>query len=159
MDSIVKYVKYGRLLEIGPWRGAFCCNATDAGFNVTAIEMDQSCVNFLQKVLGIKAIRSDKPDEALDAISEKFDVIGLWHSLEHLPKPWLGNGPNNVRGDDARPYEQDYQQACIACASCFQDSDPISSGVVGLLLYQSAKSKYKEKYAGGGLTMIFTKTS
>ena len=30
-------------------------------------------------------------------------------------------------------------------------------GAVGLLLYQFAKTRYKKKYDGGGLTVIFTK--
>jgi 16S rRNA A1518/A1519 N6-dimethyltransferase RsmA/KsgA/DIM1 with predicted DNA glycosylase/AP lyase activity len=68
MSSILKYVTKGQLLEIGPWSGAFCCNAKDAGFEVTAIEMDQNCVTFLEEVLGIEAIQSNKPDEALAAI-------------------------------------------------------------------------------------------
>jgi 2-polyprenyl-3-methyl-5-hydroxy-6-metoxy-1,4-benzoquinol methylase len=89
MESILKHVQGGRLLEIGPWMGIFSCNAKDAGFNVTAIEMDQNCVNFLQDVLGIRAIQSNEPEKMLDAMNEKFDVVVLWHCLEHLPKPWL----------------------------------------------------------------------
>ncbi len=42
-----------QLLEIGPWIGIFSCNAKDAGFDVTAIEMDQNCVNFLNDCVGI----------------------------------------------------------------------------------------------------------
>src|SRR5690242_8313388 len=44
MDPILKHKKGGRLLEIGPWIGIFSCNAKDAGFDVTAIEIDQKCV-------------------------------------------------------------------------------------------------------------------
>lgn len=89
MDTVLKYKKGGRLLEIGPWMGMFSSNAKDAGFDVTAIEMDQNCVTFLRRVIGIKAIQSSEPAKTLDAMSEKFDVIALWHSLEHLPDPWL----------------------------------------------------------------------
>jgi 2-polyprenyl-3-methyl-5-hydroxy-6-metoxy-1,4-benzoquinol methylase len=89
MNSILKHKQVGRLLEIGPWMGIFSCNAKDAGFDVTTIEMDQNCVDFLRKVVGVKAIQSNEPVEALDAMDEKFDVIVLWHCLEHLPQPWL----------------------------------------------------------------------
>ena len=89
LDSILKYKEGGRLLEIGPWMGIFSCNAKDAGFDVTTIEMDSNCIDFLRKVVGVKAIQSCEPESALDQIEEKFDVITLWHSLEHLPKPWL----------------------------------------------------------------------
>jgi 2-polyprenyl-3-methyl-5-hydroxy-6-metoxy-1,4-benzoquinol methylase len=89
IDSILKYKQGGRLLEIGPWMGIFSCNAKDAGFDVTTIEMDQNCVDFLRKVVNVTAIQSDKIVKTLDAMNEKFDVIALWHCLEHLPQPWL----------------------------------------------------------------------
>jgi len=214
MDSISKHVKGGRLLEIGPWMGIFSCNAKDAGFDVTAIEIDQDCVNFLQEVVGIKAIQSNKPEETLEAIDEKFDVIALWHCLEHLQKPWLvlqkaaeklapGGiilvaipniesydfsvlGTRWVHLDAPRHLYQFpiqwletlgptiglktleattsdrlsriiskyawYVQACSKIPIRFV------RGIVGLLLYQVARRKYKGKYAGGGLTVIFTKS-
>jgi len=89
LGPILRYKKSGRLLEIGPWIGIFSCNAKDVGFDVTAIEMNSQCVGFLNDVVGVKAIQSSDPSAAMDAMSEKFDVIALWHSLEHLPKPWL----------------------------------------------------------------------
>jgi len=88
LDSILKYKKTGRLLEVGPWIGMFSSNAKDAGFDVTAIEMNENCVDFLQRVVGIRAIQSSEPAVTLSAMAEKFDVIALWHSLEHLPDPW-----------------------------------------------------------------------
>jgi SAM-dependent methyltransferase len=213
MDSILKHARKGRLLEIGPWRGAFLCNAKDAGFDVTAIEMDQNCVRFLQGVLGIKAIQSDKPDEALDAIDETFDVIALWHSLEHLPKPWLvlqkaaerlapggillvsipniesydfsALGAEWVHLDIPRHLYQFpirwLQMLCSGLGLVMLEattSDRMSRiiskhawhvkavskipvryvrGAVGLLLYQFAKTRYREQYDGGGLTVIFSK--
>jgi 2-polyprenyl-3-methyl-5-hydroxy-6-metoxy-1,4-benzoquinol methylase len=89
MKPILNYKKGGRLLEIGPWIGIFSCNAKDAGFDVTAIEMNAQCVDFLNNVVGVKAIQSSDPAAAMDAMNKKFDVIALWHCLEHLPKPWF----------------------------------------------------------------------
>lgn len=89
MEPILRHKQRGSLLEIGPWIGIFSCNAKDAGFDVTAIETNQQCVDFLQNVVGVKAIQSSDPAETLHAMDKKFDVIALWHSLEHLPKPWL----------------------------------------------------------------------
>jgi 2-polyprenyl-3-methyl-5-hydroxy-6-metoxy-1,4-benzoquinol methylase len=88
MESIVKYKQGGKLLEIGPWIGIFSCNAKDAGFDVTAIEMDPQCVDFLKKIVGVHAVQSSDPAAVMNAMDEKFDVIALWHSLEHLPNPW-----------------------------------------------------------------------
>ena len=89
MEPIWRYKSCGRLLEIGPWIGIFCCNAKDAGFDVTAIEMNSQCVEFLNQVVGVRAIQSSDPAATMATLSEKFDVISLWHSLEHLPKPWI----------------------------------------------------------------------
>lgn len=89
MKPVLKYKDSGKLLEIGPWIGIFSCNAKDAGFNVTAIEIDQNCVDYLNRTVGIRAIQSSNPAETLSQMNEKFDVIVLWHCLEHLPNPWL----------------------------------------------------------------------
>lgn len=89
LDPILKYKSKGKLLEIGPWRGVFSCNAKDAGFDVTAIEQDLDCVDFLQNVVGIRALQSSDPVRSIDELQEQFDVIVLWHSLEHLRTPWL----------------------------------------------------------------------
>jgi 2-polyprenyl-3-methyl-5-hydroxy-6-metoxy-1,4-benzoquinol methylase len=89
MQPILKYKSGGKLLEIGPWMGIFSCNAKDAGFEVTAIEIDQKCVDFLTDVVGVKALQSSNPADTLSQMDETFDVIALWHCLEHLPTPWL----------------------------------------------------------------------
>src|SRR5262249_4865145 len=46
IDPILRYKGKGRFLEIGPWRGVLCCGMKDAGFSVTAIEMNSACVDF-----------------------------------------------------------------------------------------------------------------
>jgi 2-polyprenyl-3-methyl-5-hydroxy-6-metoxy-1,4-benzoquinol methylase len=89
LEPILKYKSQGSLLEIGPWMGIFSCNAKDAGFDVTAIEINSDCVSFLNNVVGVQAIQSAEPAAAMRALGRKFDVIALWHSLEHLPDPWM----------------------------------------------------------------------
>lgn len=89
LKPILKYKSGGKLLEIGSWMGIFSINAKDVGFDVTAIDIDQNCIDFLNNTVGIKAIRSSNPATTLSRMDEKFDVIALWHSLEHLPDPWL----------------------------------------------------------------------
>ncbi len=88
-DPVLKYKSSGRCLEIGPWRGVICSNMKDAGFDVTAIEMDEGCVSFLSGELGIEAIRSTDPAETMERLHPGFNVIISWHSLEHLPRPWV----------------------------------------------------------------------
>jgi SAM-dependent methyltransferase len=89
MEPILRYKTGGKLLEIGPWMGIFACNARDAGFDVTAIEIDQNCVDFLNGTVGIRALQSSDPTACLEKLDERFDAIVLWHSLEHLRNPWL----------------------------------------------------------------------
>ncbi len=88
LEPILRHKSQGKLLEIGPWRGVFSVNAKDAGFDVTAIEMDQTCVDFLTGTVGVNAIQSIDPAATMDAMTERFDVIAFWHSLEHLREPW-----------------------------------------------------------------------
>jgi SAM-dependent methyltransferase len=89
VEPILRHKRSGRFLEIGPWRGVFCCNMKDAGFQVSAIEMNMPCVEFLRNQLGIEAIQSSNPAETMKNLKPGFDVIAAWHSLEHLPEPWL----------------------------------------------------------------------
>jgi SAM-dependent methyltransferase len=88
-DPILKHKKGGRFLELGPWRGVLCCLMKDAGFEVTAIEMDAVCVDFLRNKVGVKAIQSSDPVQTIRGMDAGFDVIAAWHSMEHLPTPWL----------------------------------------------------------------------
>ena len=213
MDTILKYKQSGRLLEIGPWMGMFSSNAKDAGFDVTAIEMNPTCVTFLQNVVGISAIQSSDPAKTLDAMTEKFDVIALWHSLEHLPDPWLvlqrateSLAPGgmlliaipNIQGYDFSVLKADWfhldaprhlyffpipwlEKFCsshglrtlelttfdklgrkISFEAWFRMARlklPIryARRLLGLLLYQIAKRRYKDQYSGGGLTAVFSR--
>ena len=87
LDAVTRLVGTGRLLEIGPAYGLFAFLAKRAGFDVTVIEMDSRCCNFLRETVGINVVESP------DTVSElrklpAFDVIVLWQVLEHLADPW-----------------------------------------------------------------------
>ncbi len=88
-NPILKHKKGGRFLELGPWRGVLCCLMKDAGFEVTGIERDARCVDFLRNTVGINAIQSSNPLQTMRGMDAGFDVIAAWHSMEHLPTPWL----------------------------------------------------------------------
>jgi 2-polyprenyl-3-methyl-5-hydroxy-6-metoxy-1,4-benzoquinol methylase len=76
-----------RLLEIGPSHGRFTALAKRAGFDVQVIEMDRECCQFIEKVIGIPAHLAQDAVAALDGMG-RFNVIAMWHSLEHLRNPW-----------------------------------------------------------------------
>jgi protein-L-isoaspartate O-methyltransferase len=87
IEIVRRYVKGGRLLDIGPGHGAFAFLAKEAGFDVSTIEMDPTCCKFLRDEVGVSAIQSDNPAEVLPQL-EPQNVITLWHVIEHLPDPW-----------------------------------------------------------------------
>jgi SAM-dependent methyltransferase len=87
IDLVRRYKPQGRLLEIGPATGAFAYLAKQAGFMVEAIEMDAACCQFLEQVVGVRAIHSADAAGALGGL-DGYDAIALWHVIEHLPDPW-----------------------------------------------------------------------
>lgn len=87
LDTVIALVGKGRLLEIGPAYGLFAGLAKRAGFDVTAIEMDSRCCNFLRDTVGIQVVEGPDTVAALKELPA-FDVIVLWQVIEHLPDPW-----------------------------------------------------------------------
>lgn len=88
IDIVRRFVPTGRLLEIGPARGTFAYLAKEAGYDVSVIERDTECCEFLRTVAGINAINSTEPTAALQQQEEGYDVIALWQVIEHLGDPW-----------------------------------------------------------------------
>jgi 2-polyprenyl-3-methyl-5-hydroxy-6-metoxy-1,4-benzoquinol methylase len=76
----------GHLIEIGAGTGAFAVTAERAGFDVSAIEMSETCCEYLREREGIRAICSDRPLEVLPSLAPAR-VVALWHVLEHLRDP------------------------------------------------------------------------
>jgi 2-polyprenyl-3-methyl-5-hydroxy-6-metoxy-1,4-benzoquinol methylase len=87
IDVILPFIDKGRLLEIGPAYGLFSYLAKTAGFDVTAIEMDARCCEYLRDVIGINVVEGSDTIDLLRQC-EQFDVIVLWQVIEHLPDPW-----------------------------------------------------------------------
>ncbi|UZK65063.1 class I SAM-dependent methyltransferase [Sphingomonas sp. M1-B02] len=90
IDAIRRLKPAGRYLEIGPWIGKAAYQAHKAGYQVSTLEQNQSCVD-LMRLVGIDAIQTADPATALRGLRTEgrtFDAIALWHSIEHLPRPW-----------------------------------------------------------------------
>jgi SAM-dependent methyltransferase len=84
---LCKEVSPGRLVEIGAGVGVFARAARNAGFDVTAIEMDERSVEYLNEVVDVRAINSSRPEETLATLPPSRAIV-MWHSIEHLPRPW-----------------------------------------------------------------------
>ncbi|MGK0385951.1 MAG: 2-polyprenyl-3-methyl-5-hydroxy-6-metoxy-1,4-benzoquinol methylase [Patiriisocius sp.] len=69
----------GRLLDIGAGTGAFCAIAKQQGWNTFGVEPNEKARVFAaQKNISLL--------ESIDDLQgQQFDVITLWHVLEHLP--------------------------------------------------------------------------
>lgn len=74
------------ILEIGPGGGGFVRLAVGAGHPVTVIDVDEPTVTRLRQRYGIPGAAGDDTVALLRSVGS-FDVIALWQSLEHLPRP------------------------------------------------------------------------
>ncbi|MCS6976221.1 MAG: class I SAM-dependent methyltransferase [Gemmatales bacterium] len=75
----------GRLLDFGCGGGDFLCRMRDLGWQVTGVDASHSTVRRLQRDLGLHVLHGTLPHPDLEAGS--FDVVTMWHSLEHVPDP------------------------------------------------------------------------
>ena len=87
IEIVKKFAATGSLLEIGPSYGGFAYLAKQEGFRVDAIELDPNCCDYLRSVVGVNVIQSNDPAEVIRG-SVPYDVVALWHVIEHLPNAW-----------------------------------------------------------------------
>jgi len=87
IDTVRRYSRPQRLLEIGAGWGTFAFQAKQAGYQVDAVEMDKRCCEFLDRSVGVRTVCSVLPHEAIATLGP-HEVIALWHVIEHLADPW-----------------------------------------------------------------------
>jgi len=87
LDFLRAVQSSGRLVDVGASIGVFALSAQEAGFDVTAVEMNPSCVRHLAETVGVRAIGSDRPEEVLRGLAPSR-AITLWQVLEHLRDPF-----------------------------------------------------------------------
>ena len=81
---LLRGVARGRLLDVGSGRGRFLAAAKAAGWEVVGIELEPEMAKELSRRFGIDVVVGT----AIDAEAQgPFDVITMWHVLEHLPDP------------------------------------------------------------------------
>jgi hypothetical protein len=88
ISAVTRFASGGRLLEIGPAIGAFAIRAVNEGFSVSVIEQDAGCCEFLSRQPRLDVSHADNPHEVIRKLPA-FDVIALWHVIEHLREPFL----------------------------------------------------------------------
>ena len=74
-----------RLLEVGSGAGDFLYAASQAGWDVSAVEYNRSLAETLRNELGLDVREGELTEGLWD--TEQFDVIVLWSVLEHVRDP------------------------------------------------------------------------
>lgn len=75
----------GRLLDFGCGGGSFLQDMHRLGWEVVGLDQSETAVERLRRQTGIAAIAGSLPHPDLQPRS--FDLITMWHSLEHVPRP------------------------------------------------------------------------
>tara|TARA_R110002020_G_scaffold17479_2_gene61352 strand:- start:10 stop:864 length:855 start_codon:yes stop_codon:yes gene_type:complete len=78
LKLVQKYQTSGSILDIGAGTGDFLKTALSSGWNVNGVEPNPQA----RKIAGRKGINLD--DQLFSVASKKFDVITMWHVLEHV---------------------------------------------------------------------------
>lgn len=84
LDHLRGFKKSGRLLDVGAGDGFFLDLAKGAGFSTHGTELSSTGADYAEQ-RGHHLMLGQLRD--IDFKGEKFDVITLWHVLEHLPDP------------------------------------------------------------------------
>jgi len=75
----------GRLLDFGCGGGSFLERMAEQGWEVTGLDASLNTVQMIRDELGLKALEGTLPHPELEP--ESFDVVTMWHSLEHVHRP------------------------------------------------------------------------
>jgi SAM-dependent methyltransferase len=75
----------GRLLDFGCGGGAFLAKMRSHGWQVTGIDTSATTVLRLRTETGLNVVVGSLPHAELEPSS--FDVVTMWHALEHVPDP------------------------------------------------------------------------
>jgi 2-polyprenyl-3-methyl-5-hydroxy-6-metoxy-1,4-benzoquinol methylase len=75
----------GRLLDFGCGRGSFLDRMRGQGWQVVGLDNSHATVERVRAELGVPVLCGTLPHAELEP--ESFDVITMWHSLEHVHEP------------------------------------------------------------------------
>jgi len=87
VKQIRRYVSSGRCGELGCGLGETAIALARHGFTVEAVDESSNAVNFLKARYPEVSWHCERLDAFLERATESFDVITLYHVLEHIPFP------------------------------------------------------------------------
>jgi SAM-dependent methyltransferase len=87
VDLIKRLLREGKLLDIGCGRGFFLKTALESGFQVSGIDTSEKATAYARREfdLNVESI----PVEKLSLSGRQFDIITLWHVVEHFSDPFI----------------------------------------------------------------------
>jgi SAM-dependent methyltransferase len=85
LAALAPFVRTGRLLDVGAAGGAFVSEAARSGFTAQGVEPTPAFAALARDHLGAD-VRTGTV-EAAAFQDGSFDVVTLWHVLEHIPHP------------------------------------------------------------------------
>lgn len=74
-------LKSGKILEVGTGTGYFLAEMKKFNWQITGIEKSNEARNFAKNEFGLDIL---SPEELFSLKENQFDVITLWHVLEHI---------------------------------------------------------------------------
>jgi SAM-dependent methyltransferase len=85
LGTIKRYQADGKLLELGCLTGHFLALARKAGYEVMGLEPDPWSAAYARREFGVPVREALAPDLKFD--DRTFDVIAMFHVMEHLTRP------------------------------------------------------------------------
>jgi len=85
LKEMKEYKKNGSLLDVGCGLGTFLKLAKEERFEIYGTEISEYACRYVKDNLKIDVFRGDLEEAHFPPVN--FDVVTVWHTLEHLPNP------------------------------------------------------------------------
>ncbi len=86
-DLVKRHARGSRVLDVGAGIGTFLAYARDDGWSVAGTEVSRSAITIARERHGLEILEGQLGEIS---VPEPFDMVTMWHVLEHLPSPSLG---------------------------------------------------------------------
>lgn len=87
LEKLHKFVKGGKLIDVGCASGAFLRSAAEAGWNVTGVEPSKVLADLARETLGGRGEIHCATLQEAHVPPSYFDALTLWDVLEHVTDP------------------------------------------------------------------------
>jgi 2-polyprenyl-3-methyl-5-hydroxy-6-metoxy-1,4-benzoquinol methylase len=85
LARLERFIKPGRLLDVGCAAGFFLSEAHKRGWQVEGLDVSGFAVDYVKRCLGLDARQGTLSE--LDFQPESYDAIAMWDVIEHVPDP------------------------------------------------------------------------